>query len=125
MKRAYYAMQDRKLSDLVIGYSMELKGMTSVVMKIDFDGIFIEGPCDEVDAVIARIADDEGDDPVHVEVVDAQDEDVSLSHPNLRAVGIQHEDSMMDGDWPDPEHDDHAENMDDECADDVSYSLEA
>jgi len=112
MKRVYWALSESQLMDAVQDYEVELMCKSDVTWSHDRDGAYIQGPVPQVDAMIHRIRDDHGVDFVYDEIIASDDDVVSLDE--------------VDGDWPAPEHDDHAENMDyEDEGDDVSFMLQA
>jgi hypothetical protein len=101
MKRAYYNLSEDQLLDAVMRYGRDLRTVPESEARTDKDGAFIQGPADEVLTLMRRIRQDIGPEPVYVEDVDSDSEDVSLSDLSPWA--------------PAPE----------EEADDVSFGLEA
>jgi len=66
MKHAHYALGESQLNDAVVSYETDIGVLSGLSVFSDKDGPLVEGPDMEVDALINRIKDDLGVEPVHV-----------------------------------------------------------
>lgn len=66
MKRASYALDLKQLTAARASYDEDIGVDTEIDVSEDEDGPYIEGADAQVDALINRITDDLGVEPVHV-----------------------------------------------------------